>query len=159
MTTLALVPAPPTRPPLIVLNPPEAAAAVQAPLPLHEPDAVVAATPEVGQREEATVHAITRALCEALAGRRPLSQVRPLLAPRVALLVDHLHRARVAVGRRVGTVLVQSPAAGVLEASVLLPGPGPLGVAALRLELRDRRWSITALETALGPDVRRPARA
>lgn len=160
MTIPALLPAPPTRPPLLRLVPPlEPRAAAQAPLPLLEPDAPLAHAPEVPLEVQHAVRGIARALCEALAGRRPIAQVRPVLTPRVSLLADHLLQARVAVGQRLAGVRVQVLSDGVAEASLRLSGAERSAAMAVRIERRGSRWIVSALEAALGPDVRRPARA
>lgn len=160
MPTPALSPAPPTRPPLLHLVAPTVCAEPAQPfLPLGEPDAPVTLHVGVSPEVEQAARSIARALGEALAGRRPVMQVRPVLGTRVGVLVDHLIGARVAAGARLAGVRVSSPDPAVAEVTLILSGADASGAVALRVERRRGRWLVTALEAALGPGARRPARA
>ncbi|SDS88116.1 hypothetical protein SAMN04488543_2571 [Friedmanniella luteola] len=123
--------------PLVVLTGPDAAAAVPAGL----PDA------------RAWSVALAVALLEVLAGRRPCAQLgRWLEADVLTALAGRLPRRRAGAPAPVPglrSVRVQHPAAGVAEVAVhgrLGERPVPL---ALRLEARQARWLVTALE--VGP--------
>lgn len=160
--TLHLVasPAPRTRPTLQVWEPaPLPPTPAQQPLPGAELGAV--SVPQAGLSEEAerAAHAVARALAEALAGQRPLAQLRPFLAPRVWMLLEHLVRGGAAGGMRLIRVRPQSPRDGVVEASARLASAERSCALAFRLERRARRWAVTVLEAGLAPDGRWPARS
>ncbi|MFP5416038.1 MAG: Rv3235 family protein [Actinomycetes bacterium] len=155
-----LLPAPSTRPPLLrLVPPPEAVSAAQAALPLDGVEPSLERSPEVPPDVERSVRYLARALCESLAGRRPAAQVSPLLTPRVAFLVDHLLKARAAAGLSLAGIRIQMPAGGVVEASLRLSGERGSVAIALRLQRRGSAWVVAALEAALGPGARRPARS
>ena len=162
MTTPILArPAPATRPALVVLAPRPATLPVdQPPLPVDEhDDDLVSASPELSQEEQRVADLVVRGLAETLAGRRPLAQLRPLLAPRVALLMEHLVRGGAARGMRLARARAQGPAEGVLEVAARLTAPSRCVAFAARIERRPTRWTVTVLEAGLAPDGRRPARS
>lgn len=155
----ATLPVPSSRPPVLRLVPAVTEASDQLPLPFDAVEAASVPEDDLSPAAERSVRAIVRATCEALAGHRPASQVRPVLASPVGLLLDHLMRAGVGRGLRVGSVRVQAPRPDVVEVSVRVVTPRGEGALALCIESGDGRWLVTALEAGLGPDVRRPARA
>lgn len=153
-------PAPASRPPLLSLVPPPAEGpAGQEPLP--SADAEQFACPSDGVDPEAgqAASAIARVLAEVIAGRRPVSQVRPALVPRVAHLLDHLVRSGAGDGMRLAGLRLQSPREGVVEATARLASPRRSSAFALRIERRPRRWAVTVLEAALDREGRVPARS
>jgi hypothetical protein len=87
---------------------------------------------------------------EALAGRRPLAQVRPLTAPGVYAALCRGGRPRwctegtapLALGR----VHVNEPVDGVAEISAVARRAGRAHAVAARLEGIDGRWRCTALQ-------------
>lgn len=153
------LPAPSSRPPVLRLVPPVCDSADQPPLPYDDVEARAEPGDGLSPPVERAVRAIVRAACETLAGHRPPAQVRPVLAPRVGLLLDHLLRAGVGRGLRVGSVRVQAARPDVVEVAVRVVTPRGEGALALCVERDGGRWLVTALEAGLGPDVRRPARA
>ena len=151
-------PAPVTRPVLLRFGDPDhQSPALQPVLPETTDQVCVTATEEVSSDAARTAHAIARALAEVLAGSRPVAQIRPALVPRVAHLLDHLIRSGAASGARLARVRLQSPHPDAVEASLLLTGEH-CGAVAVRIDRHARRWAVTAVEAALGPDARRPAR-
>jgi hypothetical protein len=87
---------------------------------------------------------------EALAGRRPLTQVRPLTSPGVFTALAHGTRPRwCADGTAplvVGPVHVCEPVDGVAEVSAVARRAGRAHAVAARLEGIDGRWRCTALQ-------------
>lgn len=155
-----VAPAPATRPPLLRLVPPlPEPASAQEPLPAEEDDLLVCPAVGVEPEAERTAVAIARALAEVVGGRRTLAQVRPVLVPRVAHLLDHLVRSGAAEGMRLAGLRLQSPRDGVVEASGRLASPRRCAAFALRVERRPKRWAVTVLEAGLAPDGRMPARS
>lgn len=151
-------PAPATRPALRTLDMPDLhAPPLQPVLPEGSERASVTATGEVSSDAAFTAQRIARALAEVLAGSRPVAQIRPALVPRVAHLLDHLIRSGAASGARLARVRLQSPHADAVEASLLLIGERG-GAVAVRIDRHARRWAVTAVEAALGPNARFPAR-
>lgn len=150
---------PASRPPLLRLVPPwEPHAAAQSPLPLGEPEPTIVPDPGLPTGVERVAVSLTRALTEVLAGRRPAGQIRHVLAPRVGLLVDHLMRSGLARDVRLAGVRVQAPTDAAIEVAARLTGAGGSSALALRAERSATRWGVVALEAALGPGVRLPAR-
>ena len=153
-------PAPLSRPALVALT-----AAVEPPtvlqLPLPDDDGAVRSCPvdALAPEAERLARTVVRAVAEALAGRRPLAQLRPLLTPRVALLLEHLVRGGAAGGMRLAGLRIQGPRAGVVEASARLASATRSAALAVRLERRAARWQLTVLEAGLAPDGRLPARS
>lgn len=133
---------------------------------LHTPtaDADLAAEVDVFDRQptppdrlpdpEDAVRRIAQGIVDVLNGQRPLGQLNALLAPEV---LDQLRVATAAASRarprgagrpplpKVSTVRVMSPAAGVVEGSVVVNGKPRCKALALRLEGLDGRWQCTAL--------------
>jgi hypothetical protein len=87
---------------------------------------------------------------EALAGRRPLSQLRPLTSPRTyAALTTRRHPAWCAAGQSplvLGRLHVCEPVDGVAEISAVAHRNGRAHAVAARLEGLDGRWRCTALQ-------------
>lgn len=150
-------PAPATRPEPLTLGAADATPPMQPALPARADHTCVTATEQVSPDAARAAHRIARALAEVLAGSRPVAQIRPALAPRVSHLLDHLIRSGAASGARLAHVSLQSPHPDAVEASLLLTGARG-GAVALRMERHARRWGVTAVEAALGPHARRPAR-
>jgi hypothetical protein len=92
---------------------------------------------------------LTTAL-EALAGRRPLAQVRPLTSPGIFTALSSGNRPRwCAQGTAplvLGPVQVCEPVDGVAEVSVVARRAGRAHAVAARLEGIDGRWQCTALQ-------------
>jgi hypothetical protein len=92
---------------------------------------------------------VTTAL-EALAGRRPLTQVQPLTTPRVFIALAQGHRpAWCADGTAplvIGPVHVCEPVDGVAEVSAVARRGGRAHAVAARLEGIDGRWRCTVLQ-------------
>lgn len=158
---LDLSPAPRTRPPLTAILP---GCTPADPPPAWTPSApdVDTEIPEPTDADPAMARPArlaALAVTETLTGRRPLAQTRHLFDPRVGYLLEHLVRARCALGGRMSGLRVQCPTEGMAEAMLLLHTPERTGAVALRVERRDHRWAVTALEAALGPEVQYPARA
>lgn len=154
----APVPAPATRPPLLRLAPPLIEGhGHQEPLPVEDADVLTCPAIGVDPDAERAALSVTRALAEVIAGRRPVTQVRPALVPRVAQLVDHLMRGGAAQGMRLAGVRLQSPRVGIVEATARLASPTRSVALAVRIEKRPRRWVVTVLEAGLAADGRRPA--
>lgn len=153
-------PAPLTRPTLVTLTLTLPTAPCPQ-LPLGEADATVWASTALGLDPEAerVARTVTRTVSEALAGQRPVAQLRPLLSPRVWMLMEHLVRGGAAHGMRLAGLRLQSPRAGVVEVSARLASTNRCAALALRLERRTVRWAVTTLEAGLAPDGRMPARS
>ncbi|SFD96748.1 Rv3235 family protein [Blastococcus tunisiensis] len=87
---------------------------------------------------------------EALAGRRPITQVRPMTSPGVfAALVQGRRPRWCAEGSAplvIGPVHVCEPVDGVAEISVVARRAGRAHAVAARLEGIDGRWRCTALQ-------------
>ena len=87
---------------------------------------------------------------EALAGRRPLSQLQPVTSPRTyAALTARRHPAWCAAGTSplvLGRVHVCEPVDGVAEISAVAHRSGRAHAVAARLEGLDGRWRCTALQ-------------
>lgn len=87
---------------------------------------------------------------EALAGRRPLSQLQPLTSPRTyAALTGRRPPAWCAAGTApliLGRVHVCEPVDGVAEVSAVAHRSGRAHAVAARLEGLDGRWRCTALQ-------------
>jgi hypothetical protein len=102
--------------------------------------------PDAGQ---AGRHLMTLTL-EALAGRRPLTQLRPMTSPGVFAALSAGRRPRwCAEGIApllVGPVRVCEPVDGVAEVSVVARRGGRAHAVAARLEGIDGRWRCTALQ-------------
>ncbi|MDO5535238.1 MAG: Rv3235 family protein [Propionibacteriaceae bacterium] len=158
--TLITLPAPPTRPELHLV------ADLLRPLPAHQlplPDVqetVVSCIPtDLDHDTERSVRVLTRAVVEALVGRRPLTQVAPALTPRVSRLVGHVARSGVGRGLGLAGLRVQCPAEHVIEVMARLASAERSAAIALRLEHRRHRWFVVSLEAALAPEGRVPARS
>jgi hypothetical protein len=104
---------------------------------------------ELPEVREAGRRLITTAL-EALAGRRPLTQLQPMTSFAVfTALVNGRRPAWCAGGRApliVGTVHVCEPVDGVAEISAVARRNGRAHAVAARLEGIDGRWRCTALQ-------------
>jgi hypothetical protein len=87
---------------------------------------------------------------EALAGRRPMSQLQPLTSPRTyAALTGRRHPAWCAAGTAplvLGRVHVCEPVDGVAEISAVAHRNGRAHAVAARLEGLDGRWRCTTLQ-------------
>ncbi|MDQ1663575.1 MAG: hypothetical protein QOJ68_3555 [Blastococcus sp.] len=87
---------------------------------------------------------------EALAGRRPLTQLQPVTSPRTyAALTGRRHPAWCAAGTAplvLGRVHVCEPVDGVAEVSAVAHRSGRAHAVAARLEGIDGRWRCTALQ-------------
>jgi hypothetical protein len=87
---------------------------------------------------------------EALAGRRPLSQVQPLTTPGVYAALSSGRRPRWCTSGTapllVGPVHVCEPVDGVAEVSAVARRSGRAHAVAARLEGLDGRWRCTALQ-------------
>lgn len=147
MTVLAACSAPATRPSLRLVVEPGWPAALQPVLPWA--GAVPPSTPAVSVQDERAVHALCRALVEALAGRRPASQLRPALPTGAYRLVAALAHAGAATGLQWVSGRVQCPRSGVVEASLHLAGPTRSAAVAVRLARGPAGWRCCALELAL----------
>lgn len=156
-----LVPAPLSRPALVgVLGDapdPGEPPALQPVLPVMTEDGRETVDEGVPPQAARAAQALGRALAEVLSGSRPVSQIRPALLPRVAHLLDHLIRSGAGFGSRLASMRLQCPHPDAVEVCLVLAGPRG-GAVALRVEHYIRRWAVTTVEAALGPDARRPAR-
>lgn len=74
---------------------------------------------------------------EALVGKRPLHQIRPHLSPDAFRAVVDYHDSGLLGGSALGRIRVQRPAAGAVEASVLVHVGVRWLACSLRLEGRD----------------------
>ncbi|TXH41940.1 MAG: 3-hydroxyacyl-CoA dehydrogenase [Actinobacteria bacterium] len=103
----------------------------------------------LGDPEHAT-RAITLAVLEVLAGRRPARQLNKWVSNAVAARV----RAQATVGSgpvgrrppRVGSVHCQQPIDGIVESTLIVWEEGRCRAIAVRLEGLDGRWQCTAFE-------------
>ncbi|MDO5676656.1 MAG: Rv3235 family protein [Propionibacteriaceae bacterium] len=106
-------------------------------------------SPRMSTAPAAAVRLI-HALLEAMAGRRALHQVRPLLSPgpftRLASYADTGHFRRM----RIGPVRAQMPTERAVEASVTLLFAARPVSCAIRLDVRHDKWVCTDL-TVLHP--------
>lgn len=138
---------------------------VAAPRPVHHPGPrprpLHAATPvddfgpswstrtELPDPRDAGRRLITLTL-EAMAGRRPLLQVRPMTSPGVFAALSAGRRPRWCDGSTspllVGRVHVSEPVDGVAEISAVARRDGRAHAVAARLEGIDGRWQCTALQ-------------
>lgn len=116
------------------------------------PDSSVAAQPMPAPRLWAA--RLVQALCEALAGDRPVAQLSGHLTSEVYAAVESQAGRQPAggVGRRrsmptVRSIHVCQPAAGVAEVSAVVSRPERVTALALRLERQGTRWLCTALQT------------
>lgn len=101
---------------------------------------------------------LTRAWLEVRSGRRPLSQLRPLVSPatfrRLAAQLRRLPAEASSDGYRIRRVVASSPSPGVCEATVLVEHHGRTTAIALRLERHLGAWravELTAPESGLRP--------
>lgn len=141
---------PATRPPALRLVPVRTPdAPTQPPLPLPEVPGLVAPDPEIPPRVARTIQAIAVGLVEALAGRRPLSQLHTVLADPLVLQAEHLVRTRAAAGLRPASVRMQLPHDHAAEVAIRLSDGRRSCAAALRLERVQGHWRCVRLE--LGP--------
>ncbi|UOY01262.1 Rv3235 family protein [Blastococcus sp. PRF04-17] len=107
-----------------------------------------------GRADLPDAHLVARRLVtltlEALAGRRPLSQLQPLTSPGVFAALSAGRRPRwCAHGMSpliVGAVRVCEPVDGVAEVSAVARRAGRAHAVAARLEGVDGRWRCTALQ-------------
>ena len=87
---------------------------------------------------------------EALAGRRPLSQVQPITSPRAFAALPGRRRPAWCAGGTaplvLGRVHVCEPVDGVAEVSAVAHRSGRAHAVAARLEGLDGRWRCTALQ-------------
>jgi len=88
-------------------------------------------------------HAMARALLEVLALTRPLAQLRAHCSPEVQAVLRPPQRA---IPHRLLRVHTGNPTQGVAEVCVVFRTPGRVHVAAFRMDDRDGRWVITALQ-------------
>jgi hypothetical protein len=98
---------------------------------------------------------MARALIEAVAGERPVTQLTKWTTREVLLQVTvraaaaRRHPAGKALAsplRRVGSVRICVVAPGIVEACAVVSGMTRARAIALRLEARDQRWIVTAME-------------
>jgi hypothetical protein len=98
---------------------------------------------------------MARALIEAVAGERPVTQLTKwttravLLQVTVRADVARRHPAGKALSsplRRVGSVRTCVVAPGIVEACAVVSGMTRARAIALRLEARDQRWIVTAMQ-------------
>lgn len=156
MTTITCAAPPGTRPPALRLLAPVT------PLPRFDP--APAAPPASGgfdavpPQTERAARAVTAAVAEVLAGRRPAAQLQAVMPERLLVLVEHLVRSGLATGLALASCRVQAPREGVVEASFRLADAERSRAGALRLERRAGRWRCVCLEVALSPSRSRPAR-
>lgn len=142
-----------TRPPLVRLTAPDRPPwhpALPLPAAVLGPDGPPGRDPA----SERAAAAFYRVLAEVLDGRRPLAQVRPLLAPRAAALVADLIRGRPEGPLRAGRPRLQECRPGAVEANALLWTPRGCCAVAVRLERRRGGWVAVAVEAALPGDSR-----
>lgn len=96
---------------------------------------------------------VLRVAVEVVAGRRPVSQLEPVLAPSVRSRLRWLHRTAGHLRVRVLTVRCQQPTPGVLEAvAVVETCNGARALAARFQQVVDGtgdRWACTALDLKL----------
>lgn len=98
---------------------------------------------------------MARALIEAVAGERPVNQLTKWTTREVLLQVTiraaaaRRHPAGKALSsppRRVGSVRTCVVAPGIVEACAVVSGMTRARAIALRLEARDQRWIVTAMQ-------------
>lgn len=100
---------------------------------------------------------LVRTWIEVRAGRRPPSQLAPLVTPAVLARLRTLGRRRhsLAVMPQIRRVTATYPVAGVCEAVVTVTWPSQrVSAVAVRLELHDGRWraaELTAPESGYAP--------
>lgn len=140
-----------TRPPLLRLVEPEPVD-LHPPLPMPSLEVRPPLSEQIDPALERMVAGFCRALSEVLNGRRPLAQLRPMLAPQPASVVSDLLRRTAGNPFRPTRVRLQIPCAGAIEATVRLTSPGASCALAARLENRRGRWYAVALEAALLDD-------
>lgn len=107
---------------------------------------------------ERILGAVARAALEVLAGCRPVTQLRPLIAPP---LVQRLHQHRGSIREAdlprlddVGPIEAEWPTPDACEATVLCRLAERTAAMALRMERRDGAWRVVEAAT---PDMPRPA--
>ena len=121
-------------------------------LPLEDPPGD-APGPQVPPEVARAARALSVALVEALAGRRPLAQVRSVADGVVLSTLVNLARSGIGSGLFVRSLRVQHPSAATVEVALRIGDAERSYAAALQLERRDGGWRCTALEVAL-PDAR-----
>jgi len=121
---------------------------------LVAPDSI---TPDLGQLPHPSewTARIARAVIEAVAGERPVSQLTKWTTREVLLQVTiraaaaRRHPAGKSLTsppRRVGSVRTCVVAPGIVEACAVVSGMTRARAIALRLEARDQRWIVTAMQ-------------
>lgn len=87
---------------------------------------------------------------EALAGRRPVAQVRAVADARVARSIAELARARWARGMSLRSIRVQQPSPGAVEVAFHVGDAVRSRAGALRLEQRPEGWRCVVLDVGAG---------
>ncbi len=162
MPRLRLVPAPDDRPPIVPPDEifprggqhPGRTPFVQGSLALDFPAPADSPAPLPTRRSDLPdppghVRALTMALLEVLAGRRPAGQLARLCSPDVYAAMSRraaLARQQPDQGtRRILRVRCQEPTVGVLEASAVVVHHGRVRALAMRLVGLEGRWVLTDL--------------
>ena len=93
---------------------------------------------------------LTRALLEAMAGTRPLSQLAKWVTPEVLAVLQAavVHRSPRPAPTALRRVLVAEPTPGIAEVTAIVDRGPRAEALALRLEGLDGRWLVTALQRA-----------
>ena len=122
--------------------------------PVESPDAVTfdAVRTARGSLEDPVPRAamLTRALVETIVGVRPLGQLTAWVAPDVLATIQSMVASRAArpAALALRRVLVSEPVPGVAEVTAVVQRGERAEALALRLEGRDGRWVVTALQRA-----------
>jgi hypothetical protein len=119
-------------------------------------DALAAPATEARGEIDRLARQLIAALFEAIAGRRPPTQLRAWVAAGVYELADELARGGAGAGMTIRSVRLQTPGPKVIEASVHLRQAGRSRAAAIQLTFTDHHWQVTTLELGLsrsGPTV------
>lgn len=107
---------------------------------------------KVAAPARAAAAALTAALVEAIAGRRPTQQLDGWVSTDVLELVERLSRTHRGTEIRLRSIRVQAPRAEVVEVSAHLTQGGRSRAAAIHLSWRDGQWQATGLAIALQTD-------
>lgn len=149
--------APASRPPAVPLIPPQPWGGPDQPAlpeePTRGPDHGASAL--IDPADEQRISALVLALLEVLSGRRPPAQLASRIHPGLLRSVRALTRSYAGENLRLGSLRVQSPRAGVIEASVRVVSTTRHHPVAVRLIAVSGVWGFSALETPpIRPRVR-----
>jgi len=133
----------------LLLEPPQRLCTGQPELPLAQLPEHTLAESKVAAPARAAAGALTAALVEAIAGRRPTQQLDGWVSTDVLELVERLSRTHRDTELRLRSIRVQAPRAEVVEVSAHLTQAGRSRAAAIQLSCRGGQWRATGLAIAL----------